>query len=151
MKPTEILKKNCVRVPLDACEKTAAITELVDLLHANGLLLDRDQTLQAILNREQTRSTGIGWGLAVPHGKSAGCQHLTMAVGKPREPIPFGAIDDRSCTFMVLLASPIDETGPHIQALASISRLWHNEAFRMAVSTAEDAETLYAAIEQYQG
>lgn len=151
MKPTEILKKNCVCVPLDASEKTAAITELVDLLAANGELLDRDLTLQAILTREQTRSTGIGLGLAVPHGKSAGCQHLTMAVAKPRQPIPFGAIDNRPCTFVVLLASPIDETGPHIQALASISRLWHDEAFRTAVGAAEDAEALYAAIQQHQG
>jgi len=151
MNLTTILKKNCVVVPLEARDKTAAITELVDLLHSQGELIDRDQALQAVLNREQTRSTGIGWGLAVPHGKSQGCRRLTIAVGKPGQPLPFEAIDGRPCTFMVLLTSPIDETGPHIQALAGISRLWHNEAFRTAVADARNADELYAAIERYQG
>lgn len=150
MKITEILQLSCVCMPLRSAEKTAAITELVDLLHEDGRLEDRDDVLRAVLEREKTRSTGIGLGLAVPHGKSHGCRSLAMAVGKPPDPMPFDAVDARPCDFIVLLTSPADETGPHIQALASISRLWQKESFRQAVAKAKTPDELYDAIAQHQ-
>ena len=151
MKISKIVAKNCVRVPLEATEKTAAIAELVDLLYERGLLDDRDEVLKAVLAREETRSTGIGLALAVPHGKSTGCRNLAMAIGKPATPIDFSSPDGRPCTLIVLLASPADKTGPHIQALAGISRLWQTGEFRIAVSKAKDADELYRAIEQSEG
>ncbi len=150
MKLTSILSAECIRVPLKATEKMAAITELVDLLAEQGQLADRDKTLDAVLARERTRSTGIGLGLAVPHGKSHGCKSLVMAIGQPAEPIEFAAIDGRPCQMIVLLASPVDKTGPHIQALAGVSRLWQKEAFRQLAMTTPSAESLFQAIEQFQ-
>lgn len=150
MKITDILAKTCVCLSLKSAEKASAITELVDLLQGAERLVDRDVVLEAILAREKTRSTGIGLGLAVPHGKSHGCKELAMAVGRPAQPMEFDAIDGKPCTFLVLLSSPVDETGPHIQALARISRLWKNGEFRQAVLTAKSADELYAAFEQYQ-
>ncbi|MCH7871251.1 MAG: PTS sugar transporter subunit IIA, partial [Planctomycetes bacterium] len=73
MKITNILSKACACVSLTAKDKSAAITELVDLLNADGRLSDRDAALQAVLAREQTRSTGIGLGLAVPQGEARAC------------------------------------------------------------------------------
>ena len=151
MKISEILKKECIRLPLQATDKTAAITELVDLLHTQGHFTDRDAVLDAVIAREATRSTGIGNGLAVPHGKTHGCKALTMAVGKPASPIDFGSPDGRPCDFIVLLASPIDKTGPHIQALAGVSRLWLTDAFRSAVSAAGSADELYDVIRRFEG
>ena len=151
MKLTEILKPECVRAPLVADEKTAAITELVDLLAEQGLLADRDDVLNAVLVRENTRSTGIGLGLAVPHGKSHGCRTLLLAVGKPAAPMNFDSLDRRPCNIIMLLASPVDKTGPHIQALASISRLWQTEDFRKTILETKTAEELYAAIKQHSG
>ena len=150
MKISDILKKECISSPLQAADKTAAITELVDLLHAHEHFTGRDDVLAAVIAREETRSTGIGNGLAVPHGKTHGCKHLVMAVGKPASPLDFDSQDGRPCDFIVLLASPIDKTGPHIQALASISRLWLIDAFRAAVSKARTADELYAAIQQFE-
>jgi mannitol/fructose-specific phosphotransferase system IIA component (Ntr-type) len=149
MKITSVLKETCVRVPLKATDKTAAITELVDVLDETGQLVNRDDVLGAVLNREQTRSTGIGLGLAVPHGKSHGCNSLAMAIGKPAVPLEFDAIDGRPCQFIVLLTSPVDKTGPHIQALAGISRLWQNEGFRRQILEATTAEELFAAIKEH--
>jgi len=151
MKITEILPRACIRIPLLATDKIGAITELVDLLAGTGRLSDRDRVLQAVLAREATRSTGIGQTLAVPHGKSSGCRELTMAIGKPAEPIEFEAVDGRRCSLIVLLASPVDKTGPHIQALAGVSRLWLNEHFRKDVQIATSADALYEAIEKHQG
>ena len=150
MKITDCLTENCVRVPLAATDKTAAITELVDVLDSAGLLVDRDEALRSVLAREATRSTGIGNGLAVPHGKSRGCHELAMAIGTPGTPIDFGSPDGQPCDCIVLLTSPIDKTGPHIQALASISRLWHTDGFRQAISQAATAEELYGTIQRNQ-
>lgn len=151
MKITEILKTECVRVSLRANEKTAAITELVDLLAEQGLLADRDDVLKEVLARERTRSTGIGLGLAVPHGKSHGCKSLALAIGKPEKPMKFDSVDGRPCDIIVLLASPADKTGPHIQALASISRLWQAESCRRAVLEATTADELCDAFRRHQG
>ncbi|HNQ24977.1 MAG TPA: PTS sugar transporter subunit IIA [Phycisphaerae bacterium] len=150
MKITGFLNPACIRVPLHATTKVAAITELVDLLNANGRLTDRDVVLQAVLQREATRSTGIGQGLAVPHGKCAGCAALTMAVGKPPRPLDFGSSDGRPCELVVLLVSPVDEMGPHIQALARVSRLWLTESFRNEVADAWTAEALYEVFERHE-
>ena len=75
---------------------------------------------------------------------------MTLAVGKAVPAVDFGADDGEPCTLIVLLASPADVTGPHIQALARISRLWLLESFRRAVAEATTAEELRAAIESHQ-
>ncbi|MEE9294811.1 MAG: PTS sugar transporter subunit IIA [Phycisphaerae bacterium] len=150
MKLTDILTANCIRVPLEAADKTGTITELVDVLADQGLLADRDLVLQAILDRERTASTGIGQGLAVPHGKSSGCDRLVMALGKPAEPLDFDSKDGKPVEIVVLLASPPQKTGPHIQALARISRLMMMESFRQGVKAADSAGALWDVVCEHE-
>jgi len=150
MQLSKLLTADRIRVPLKATEKTEVITELIDVLAATGGLADRDAALQAVLKREAERTTGIGYGLAIPHGKSDGCQKLVMAAGKPAEPVDFQSLDQRPVTFVVLLVSPPDQTGPHIQALAKISRLMNIEEFRAAVDNAKAADELYDAIASHE-
>lgn len=140
---TQILQPTCVKVPLESKNKKSAIIELVDLLAANSLLLDRDVTLQAVLTREQTRSTGIGSGIAIPHGKCQAVKELVMAVGIADEPIDFESVDDKPVKIIILLVSPADQTGPHIQALAKISRLMLDQEFKGKLESAGSAEELY--------
>ena len=140
---TQILQPTCVKVPLEGKEKKSVITELVDLLDANGLLLDKNVVLDAVLAREQTRSTGIGSGIAIPHGKCNAVKELVMAIGIAHEPIEFESIDGKPVTILILLVSPADQTGPHIQALASISRLMLNEQFRQQLENAGSADEVY--------
>ncbi len=143
---TQILQPTCVKAPLESTDKDSAITELVDLLSKNGSLLDRDVVLEAVLLREQTRSTGIGSGIAIPHGKCSGVKELVMAIGIAAEPIDFESIDKRPVKIIVLLASPIDRTGPHIQALARISRLMLDEAFKIRLENAASPEEVFELI-----
>ncbi len=142
----KILTVDRVCVPLAATDKTGVITELVDLLNASGALTNRAAALDAVLRREAERTTGIGYGLAIPHGKSEGCARLVLAAGKPACPVDFQSLDGRPVTFVVLLVSPPDQTGVHIQALAKISRLMNMEDFRTAVDRATSAAELYQAI-----
>jgi len=143
---TQILQPSCVKAPLQGEDKKSVITELVDLLNDNGLLLDRDVVLEAVLVREQTKSTGIGSGIAIPHGKCKAVKELVMAIGIAGEPIDFESIDGNPVTIIILLVSPADQTGPHIQALARISRLMLDEPFKQALEKATSAEKVYELI-----
>jgi len=143
MKLSQYLKPECVKVPLESNEKSAAITELVDLLAAKGLISDVNHVVEAVLERERRRTTGIGLGLAVPHAKCTAVKELVMAVGKPATPIDFGSRDGQPVNLIVLLVSPVDQTGPHIQALARISRLMTIESVRQAIEKATTSEELY--------
>jgi fructose-specific phosphotransferase system IIA component len=141
----QILQPNCVKVPVEGREKEAVITELVDLLDASGVLLDREVALDAVLTRERLRlqSTGTGAGIAIPHGKCKAVRELVMAIGIAREPIEFQSVDGKPVTILILLVSPADKTGPHIQALARISRLMLKEDFRQNLENAASAEQVY--------
>ena len=140
---TQILQPTCVKVPLKGKDKQSIITELVDLLDDNGLLLDKNVVLDAVLMREQTRSTGIGSGIAIPHGKCKAVKELVMAIGIAGEPIEFASIDGKPVTIILLLVSPADQTGPHIQALARISRLMLDEQFKKGLEKAVSPEEVY--------
>ncbi|MBN1787152.1 MAG: PTS sugar transporter subunit IIA [Sedimentisphaerales bacterium] len=145
---TQILESACVKVPLEGKDKESVITELVELLDANKLLTDKNGVLMSVLTREKTRSTGIGAGIAIPHGKCKGVKELVMAMGVCREDIDFQSIDSKPVHIVVLLASPIDKTGPHIQALARISRLMLDEEFKNKLQNAANAEELYKLISE---
>jgi fructose-specific phosphotransferase system IIA component len=143
---TQILQPDCIKVPVESRDKEAVITELVDTLDAKGLLSDRDSVLEAVLIRERIQSTGTGAGIAIPHGKCNAVKELVLAIGIAHEPIEFNSIDGKPVTILILLVSPADQTGPHIQALATISRLMLNEEFRQQLEKVTSADEVYALL-----
>jgi len=140
---TQILQPTCVKVPLEGRDKNSVITELVDLLDKNNLIQDRQMVLEAVFTRERTRSTGIGSGIAIPHGKCNAVRELIMALGIAKEPVDFDSVDRKPVSIVILLVSPADQTGPHIQALARISRLMLDEEFKKALEHAPSAKAAY--------
>ncbi len=143
MNITDILSPKAVKVPLVSTDKRAVIDELVDLLTDAGLIQDPDTLKRIVWEREQQRSTAIGDGLAIPHGKSNCSPDLVMAIGRPAEPIDFDSLDNNPVGLVVLLASPPTRTSDHIQALGKISRIMSDPSFRKAAYAATSAETLY--------
>jgi fructose-specific phosphotransferase system IIA component len=150
MRLTDILKPQNILVPLQASGKKEAISELVKLLAKNQEIQDANAVLEAVLERETTRTTGIGNGLAIPHGKCAGTTQLVMAIGKLATPIDFQSIDGRPVSLIWLLTSPPDKTGPHIHALARISRLMTIDKFRQSLAQAKTAQEVYDVIVQQE-
>lgn len=140
---TQILQANCAKVPVEGRDKEAVITELIDLLDASGALQDRNVALDAVLTRERIQSTGTGAGIAIPHGKCKAVKEVVMAIGIAHKPIEFDSIDGQPVKILFLLVSPADQTGPHIQALAGISKLMLNEPFRHKLEQAESADAVY--------
>ncbi|HLL90188.1 MAG TPA: PTS sugar transporter subunit IIA, partial [Tepidisphaeraceae bacterium] len=100
--------------------------------------------------RESTRTTGIGNGLAIPHGKCPGTSQLAMAIGRPEKPIDFQSIDGKPVQLIWLLTSPPDKTGPHIHALARISRLMTIDKFRHALLSAKTPDEMFQIIVQQE-
>ena len=143
MKLLDILSVDCIKCPTEAREKQAVINELFDVLGAQGRVKQPAALKEAVWTREQTRTTGIGLGLAIPHGKSPGVENLAIAIGKPAQPMDFAAIDGKPVRLIILLASPPDRTSDHIQALAHISRLMNLEEFRQQVYSATTAAEVY--------
>ena len=139
----DLMTAECIRAPLEADDKRGVIDELVDLLAAQGKVSDAASLKDAVWTREQTRTTGIGQGLAIPHGKCAGLDSLAMAIGKPAAPMDFESIDGQPVRLVVLLASPPDRTSDHIQALARISKLMTMEDFRRKVYEAETSDEIF--------
>ena len=143
MNLTQVLQSRCVRVPLQGKDKSSAIAELVGILDANKMLLNKDVALQAVLAREQTKSTGIGSGIAIPHGKCTAVKELVIAMGIAPQAIDFNSVDNKPVSIIILLISPVDQTGPHIQALAKISRLLLDETLRNKLTRAGSAEEVF--------
>ena len=150
MKLSEIIDIKAIKIPLRAKDKQTAIEELIDTLSQAGKISDKSKLLQAVLDREATRSTGVGQGLAIPHGKCEGLNCLVCAVGIPAQPIDFQSIDGQPVNFIVLLGSGVDQTGPHIQALARISRFMTMPSFRKAIGQARTSLEVYRAFVEHE-
>ena len=117
------IPRAAVLMEMKAATKDEAITELVDLLCAAYRLRERDAIFEAVRRREETASTGVGMGLAVPHAKTDAVDRLYMAIGLARDGIDFDCADGEPARIFFVMISARDRTGPHIQALAKIARL----------------------------
>ena len=142
----EFLTPEAVIVPLEADNKRDSIDALVDRLAEKCSLPDPEEMKRVVWEREVQRSTGIGQGLAIPHGKSQFLKNLIMAIGIIPEGIEFDSIDQKPVRMIALLLSPSDRIADHIQALGRISRLMNDEGFRAQAYGARNSEDLYEQI-----
>ena len=146
MEFSEFLQPQAIAVDLQPHTKAEAIDAMVDLLARSPVVTDRQQLLVAILEREGTMSTGIGNGVAIPHGKSDGVTAVAAAIGLVKKGVDFDALDGQRVYILVLLAAPPGPAGPHIRALGRVSRLVNQAAFRKALLECESSEAIRALI-----
>lgn len=135
MKLTDLLRPEQIRVPLQSTDKQGIIEELVAMLPVNGD--SRGRILDAVMERERVMSTGIGRAVAIPHGKTEAIQGILGAFGRTVDPVPFDAIDGEPVRLCFLIVSEPRTTGPHIRALAQISRVLNNGRCKDALLKAE--------------
>ena len=145
MRLSELLTPNRIRVPLKASDKEGVLRELVDLAVAgNGGAAA--EVLRAILERERQFPTGIGYGVAVPHGKTPSLAALSVVAGTTARPVPYETIDGEPVRLFFLLAGPEALAGVHVKALSRISRLVRQEPVRARLLAATTAEEFYRAL-----
>jgi mannitol/fructose-specific phosphotransferase system IIA component (Ntr-type) len=139
MNLSEILLPASVRIPLASTSKADVLRELVGLLPSAAEPTVRDSVLAAVLEREQRMSTGIGQGIAIPHGKSDRVSGMEIGFGISPRPIEFGSLDGRPVQLFFILVSRPEMTAPHIQALAQISRILSSDHLREELAAATGA------------
>lgn len=147
MRLIDILSPRSIIVGLKGETKEEIIEELVDALAVGDVVKDRDKVLQAVLEREKIMSTGIGDGIAIPHGKSDAVVRLAAALGTKKRGVDFETLDGEPAYVFFLLVSPANVSGPHIKALARISRLLKNDDFKKQLIDATSAAQIMAIIE----
>ena len=136
----DLITTEVVKVPLRSRDKTGVIEELVQVLVDAGKITDRENVLDAIHKREAMGSTGLEFGIAVPHAKTESVKEITMSIGIAPQGIEFDAIDGKPSTlFFMILAAP-DQSGPHIEALAEIAKLSKSKAVLQALIAATSAD-----------
>jgi PTS system nitrogen regulatory IIA component len=144
----DFLKDTAIVVGLKADTKKAVLEELVSVLSDHGMLTDRQKMLEVLLARESLGSTGIGQGIAIPHGKSSVAKELTAAVGISRTGVDFDALDDDKVYVIFLLVAPEEQASHHLKALARVSALLKDKYFRKALINAEGAEDVIRVLDQ---
>lgn len=146
MRLSELVNEAAIRIPLGAHSKNEAIRELVDVLEkAHGVSSDGEIMAQ-VLRRESLMSTGIGNGIAIPHGKMKAGDRILASCGVSPEGIDFDAVDGQPATLFILLVSPEASHGPHVRTLANISRLLKDETVRATLRSAPSAGDFLARL-----
>jgi fructose-specific PTS system IIC-like component len=151
---TSLLPAANIRIPLRATSKQGAIEELVDLLSDLGQVGDKERALRLIWEREKLMSTGIGYGVAIPHALSHDVTEPSAALGIKPAGIDYASLDGKPATILFLLVSPQADSSPHIRVLARLSRVFRHEAVRdelVRSATADEAAAVIRAAELQHG
>ena len=143
---SELLTADRVKVPLGSRTKNDVLRELVDLVANERNAIDAEPILAAVRERELVLSTGIGAGIAIPHGKTPHVDQLMVAAGVAREPVDFDALDGQPVRLFFLLVGPESAAGAHVKVLSRISRLLRRDQLRRDLMTASSAEAFLSIV-----
>ena len=145
MKILDIINEDLIKPDLSATSKEEALTELASLI-ATKEGLDEEKIVGVLREREKLGSTGIGDGIAIPHGKLKGLKKLVASFGRSKKGIDFQSIDGKPTHLFFLLMAPENTAGVHLKALARISRLLKDKKFRELLLDARNTEGIFQAL-----
>lgn len=146
----DFLSKKAITVNIKTTDKDGAIKELVDLLINAGDAEKKNRTklIELLKSREGLGSTAIGQGVGIPHAKSDCVNKLSAAFGVSKKGVDFDSLDGELVYIFFLLLAPQDSAGPHLKALARISRLLKDKYFRESLKSAPDEKAILQIIQQ---
>lgn len=151
MKISELLNPQAIVADLQAKDKTKTLAELTDVLIACEPSLNRDEVIAVLQEREKLGSTGIGDGVAIPHGKLAGIPDLKLVFGRSKGGVDFESMDGQPAYLFFLLIAPEESVGVHLKTLARISKLLKDSKVRKKLFEAPDADAVYKVIVEEEG
>lgn len=148
MKIMDFLNKKAITANLKATDKEGVIRELVDLLAAADEIKNKEELVKALLTRESLGSTGIGQGIGIPHAKSANVKNLVAAFGLSQKGVNFDSLDGEPVYIFFLLIAPEESAGPHLKALARISRMLKDKYFRELLKKSKDEKEILRIVQE---
>jgi PTS system nitrogen regulatory IIA component len=146
MRLSELLDEDSVIPDLKAKDKTQVLEELVEALRKRRPSLDKNALVKVLLERERLGSTGIGDGIAIPHGKFHGVAHPIISFGRSRKGLDFESVDGEPAYLFFLLVAPENSASVHLKALARVAKILKNSTYRKTLMEATDKKRLYQAI-----
>lgn len=146
MRLDQILKPGFLNDDLQAKTKTEVLTELSEMLIKNGLNIDQSRIIEVLQQREKLGSTGIGDGIAIPHGKIADLDELIVAFGRSKGGVAFDSMDGKPAHLFFLVLAPENCTGLHLKVLAKVSKMLKAANFRKKLLEAKSKNDLYKII-----
>ncbi|MGM0452122.1 MAG: PTS sugar transporter subunit IIA [Thermodesulfobacteriota bacterium] len=147
MRILDFLYKQTILTDLKSTDKKGVIDELAQPV-AEVSHVNHREIVRVLIERERLGSTGIGEGIAIPHGKLGGIEQLILGFGRSRQGVNFDALDGQPTYLFFLLMSPDNSTGLHLRLLARISKLLKEDSFKQRLQHVNDAETVIRAIEE---
>lgn len=147
MKILDILAKESIIPELQGRTKKQVLEELIDALLQHKPHLDRDRLMAVLLERERLGSTGIGDGIAIPHGKMKDLDQLMLSFGRSTQGVDFESMDGKPVHLFFLLVAPENCAGIHLRALAKIARLLKNGTIRKKLGNVQGREEVYSIIQ----
>ena len=149
MRITELLTKETIHLSLTSTTKADTIEEMVTVLDTAGTLNDRDEFKQAILNREEQSTTGVGDGIAIPHAKTDAVKQPTIAFGRSIPGVDYEALDGQPSHLFFMIAATEGADNLHLQTLARLSTILLKEEVRQQLMEAETADNVLQIINKY--
>jgi PTS system nitrogen regulatory IIA component len=146
MKIAEMIDKDFIISDLTATTKREVLQELSRVLPPELFPERQDEVVNILLEREKLGSTGIGDGIAIPHGKIGGLSRIVMTFGRSGRGIDFNSMDGKPVNLFFLLMAPENSAGQHLKALAKISRMLKDDQFRKNLADASDTDELHQVI-----
>jgi len=143
MKLGDYVEKDLVLPNLTSGNKSEVLAELIAPLGVINPEMDTDQAVRVLLDRESLGTTGIGDGIAIPHGKLEGLDKVIVVIGRSLEGIDFDALDHKPCSIFFLVLAPEQAAGTHLRLLAQISRVLKDEAFRQEFMSVTDIDGMF--------
>jgi len=148
MKLSEILEKDNIILDLKAKDKKGVLEELAEVITNHEPSLDTGSLIRVLLERERLGSTGIGDGVAIPHGKFRGVTHPIISFGRSLKGLDFESMDGQPAFLFFLLVAPENSANVHLKALAKIAKILKNGSFRKVLMEASTKKELYQTIIQ---
>lgn len=146
----EILDRDMMIFDLKSKDKLSVLKELIEPLAAKGVVEDSDKFLEVVLKREKEYTTGIGMGIAIPHGKSSLVKKASLVFGKSKEGIDYNSLDGKMAHLFFLIAAPEDSDNLHLKILAKLSRSLMHKEVREELNKAETYEDVANAFKKYE-
>lgn len=147
MEIEKLLKEAFIDLDLQAKKKEEAILALTDLFLLEGAVSDKEQYVEAVLKREAESTTGIGFGVGIPHGKSSAVAEPCLAFGRSKAGIQYDSMDGKPVHLLFLIAVPENSNNEHLKILSQLSRKLMHQEVREQLLKAEDSSMIYSIFE----
>lgn len=142
----ECLRNGCVKLDIAGETKEEIINELVDLLYKEGKIKDKEPILKAVLDREQQMSTGMQYGVAIPHAKTDAVDGIVTAVALKKSGVDFASLDGKPTKIFIMTVSSILRAGPHIEFLAEVSKVLMRPSMRKLLLKAKSRDEVLSIL-----